>query len=136
MGLTSAACDYHTDTMLGNSVTPFDEANAALGVGDDSTAFTSGQTQLQAEVNGTGAVRKGMDSGFPVQDPDSDGSNNKVRYQTTFGQSEANFRWEEWGVFNSATSGDGVMLNREVEYIGEKTNKATWVYQVDVSLIT
>jgi len=136
MGLTSAACSFHATNMIGSAVTNFDNANAALGVGDDSTAFATGQTQLQAEANATSALRKGMDTGFPAQDPDADGSTNKVRYQATFGQAEANFQWNEWGLFNSTTAGGGVMHNREVEYIGEKTNKTTWVFQVDVSLIT
>lgn len=136
MGLTSNACDFHAKNMVGEAVTKFNEANAALGVGDDDTTFAVGQDKLQAEANSTGAKRKGMDSGYPKRDPDEDGSENKIRFQSTFGQSEGNFRWEEWGVFNSVTAGAGVMHNREVEFIGEKTNKTTWVFQVDVSLVT
>ncbi len=136
MGLTSGACDFHAKKMIGESVTLFNNANAALGVGDDTTVFAAGQTQLQAEVNTTGAKRNGMDEGYPVTDPDEDGSDNKMRFQSTFGQSEGNFRWEEWGLFNDVTPGGGLMHNREVEYIGEKTNKTIWVFQVDVSLVT
>ena len=136
MGLTNAACDFHATNMVGNSVTLFDEVNAALGVGNDNTAFAASQTKLMAEVYGSGAIRKGMDFDYPIRNPDNDGSTNKLRYQATFGQSEANFQWQEWGLFNSVTSGDGTMHNREVEYIGEKTNKATWVFQVDISLVT
>lgn len=136
MGLTNAACDFHATNMIGGSVTKFDNANAALGVGDSSNTFATSQTQLEAERLNTGSIRKGMDSGYPAQDPDSDGSTNKVRYQATFGQSEGNFQWNEWGLFNSVTKGAGVMHNREVENIGTKTNVATWVLQVDVSLVT
>lgn len=132
MGLTDDAVVFHVDNMIGETVTKFDNTNAALGVGNGTTAFATSQSDLQ----GTSKIRKGMDSGYPVQDPDSDGSDNKVRYQATFGQTEGNFRWEEWGLFNSVTAGAGVMHNREVEYIGEKTNKATWVFQVDISLVT
>jgi len=136
MGLTNAACAFHATNMIGGSETLFNNANAALGVGDDNTAFATSQTQLQAETGATSAIRKGMDTGYPNQDPESAGDNNKLRYQATFGQSEGNFQWNEWGLFNNVTAGAGVMHNREVEYIGEKTNKTTWVFQVDISLIT
>lgn len=136
MGLTNAACAFHATNMIGGSVTLFDNANAALGVGDDSTGFSTSQTKLQAEVNATNAKRKSVDSGYPIQDPESAGDNNKVRYQATFAQAEGNFQWNEWGLFNDVTAGAGVMHNREVETIGTKANKATWVFQVDISLTT
>ncbi len=135
MGLTNDMMGLITDAILGQSITAFDNANAAIGVGDDSTAFSSSQSQLQAEANGTSAIRKGMDSGYPSQDPEGTGDANKARYQATFTSSEGNFKWEEWGIFNSSTSGGGTMQNREVEYLGEKSNNVQWVYQVDISLV-
>lgn len=136
MGLTDAATEFHTKNMIGDSVTLFDHDNAALGVGDDDTAFSASQTELKAEENSTDSERKGMDDDYPKRDPDDDGSDNKVRYRSTFGTSKANFKWEEWGLFNDTSEGGGVMHNREVEFIGEKTNKATWVFEVDITLTT
>lgn len=136
MPLTDDFIDWIVDNMLGNAVTPFDNSNAAFGVGDDNTAFSSSQSQLQAEANATEALRQGMNSGYPARDPDSDGSSNKQRYRATFGTSQANFQWQEWGIFNDPTSGGGVMENREVEYLGEKTNNVVWVFEVDVTLST
>jgi len=136
MGLTDIACDFHTTNMIGGATTNFDNANAALGVGDDNTVFATSQTQLQAEALATSAIRKSMDTGYPSQDPESAGDNNKVRYQATFAPTEGNFQWNEWGLFNTITAGAGVMHNREVETIGTKTNVTTWVFQVDISLIT
>ena len=130
---TNVSCDFIAAAISGNASPLFDNANAAIGVGDDSTAFGVSQTQLQAEANGSNALRKGMDSGFPVVDPDSNGSNNTIRFSSTFGTSEGNFRWEEWGVFNDVTSGAGTMLNRKVDYIGEKTNSAIWVFECDIT---
>ena len=47
-----------------------------------------------------------------------------VTFKSTFGSSEANFVWNEWGVFN-AMSG-GVMLSRKVESMGEKVSGSVW----------
>jgi hypothetical protein len=115
--------------MIGGAVTKFDASNAYLGVGDSTTAFDKTQTDLQ----GTNKLRKSMDSGYPDQDPLGTGDNQKVRYQATFSTEEANWTWNEWGLFNAATA--GTMHNREVENIGTKTSLTTWVFQVDISLI-
>lgn len=135
MGMTNDGAKFHAQNMLGESVTNFDNANAAIGVGDDNTAFSTGQSQLQAELNSTSAQRVGMDSGFPSRDPDSDGSDRKIRFQSTFSGSEGNFSWLEWGIFNDATAGAGVMHNREVEDLGSKTNNLKRILQVDVQLV-
>lgn len=125
---SSGVCDIIAGLLIGESETLFNNANAYVGVGDSTTAFNSSQTDLQ----GTN-IRKGMSSAsYPKTDPNTDGSNNMIRYSATFGTSEANFRWEEWGVFN-ASSG-GTMLSRKVEYVGEKTNSAVWVLEVDVTI--
>ena len=46
-------------------------------------------------------------------------------------QSEANFAWNEWGIFNAATG--GVMLNRVVESNGTKQNNQTWILDISVT---
>lgn len=131
MGLTNDVCDLITSALVDDSYTPFDNSNAAIGVGDSTTDFSSSQSDLQ----GSNEVRKGMNSDYPTIDPDGDGSDSKIRFESTFDKSEANFKWEEWGVFNDSGSGSGTMLNREVEFIGEKTDKAQWTFQVDVELV-
>jgi|SRR6056297_2226889 len=134
MSLTNDGTNLITSALLGDGSYPLlDNTNAALGVGDDNTAFSASQSQLQAEANATDSERKGMNSGFPSRDPDSDGSNNMTRYQCTFGTAEANFSWEEWGVFNNSTSGGGIMLFRAVESLGTKTNASKWVFEVDLT---
>jgi len=133
MPLTNDGAVAIASALLGDGgVTLFDNANAQIAVGDDSTAFSTSQSQLQAEANGGNHLRKGMNTGYPLRNPDSDGSLNKTRYQTTFGTSEGNFRWEEWGITNSATVGGGEMLFRIVEFNGEKSSSATWVFEVDL----
>lgn len=137
MALTNDGTTAIASFLLGDgAVTVFDNTNAALGVGDDNTAFSANQSQLQAEANSTDSLRKGMNSGYPDRDPDSDGSNNLTRYQVTFGTSEANFSWLEWGVFNDTSSGAGTMLCRIVEDLGTKTNASKWVLEVDLTVST
>lgn len=130
MGMTNAGCAFHATNMIGGSVTKFDATNAHIGVGNGTTAFAVTQTDL----TGASKLRKKVDAGYPVQDPLGVGDNQKIRFQATFGPADANWTWSEWGIFNASTG--GVMHNREVENIGTKTSAATWVFQVDVSLIT
>ena len=137
MPLNNPGTDLIASALLGDGAFPLlDNANAALGVGDDNTAHDPSQIQLQAEANGTSALRKGMNSGYPSRNPDADGSENLTRYQASFGTSEANFDWLEWGVFNDVTSGGGKMLCRIVEDLGKKTNASKWVLEVDLTIST
>ena len=66
-----------------------------------------------------------MDVGYPVV------NSNVVTFRATFSQAEANFAWNEWGIFN-AESG-GVMLNRSVESNGTKQDNQTWVMEVSLT---
>jgi hypothetical protein len=122
MPLTNAYATFLAQATLGESITPFNSSNARIGVGDGTTAFNASQTDLQ----GTNKVRKAMDSGYPTR------SGATMTFQATFTGSEANFTWNEWGVFNAATG--GVMLNRKVENLGTKASGSTWVIQVQITL--
>lgn len=66
-----------------------------------------------------------MDEGYPVATPP------KVVFKSTFAPNEANFPWNEWGIFNAASG--GVMLNRVVESNGTKQSNQTWVLEVEVT---
>ena len=135
MGLTNAGTEVIASVLLGDgSYVLFDNTNAALGVGDDSTVFAASQTRLQAEVNATSAIRSSMNSGLPSRDPDADGSDNLTRYQSTFGTAEGNFNWLEWGVFNNVAASGGNMLCRVVEDLGTKTSASKWVFEVDLTV--
>jgi len=136
MPLTNDGAVAIASVLLNDGVVPvFDAANAAIGVGDDNTAFDAAQSQLQAEANGSNASRQGMNSGYPKRDPEGNGSNNLTRYQCTFGTSQGNFSWNEWGIFNDASAGAGTMLLRVVEDLGSKTNKTSWIFELDITTI-
>lgn len=114
MSLTNAGRDEIASLLTGAGV-PFSAANAHIGVGDSSTAFAVEQTDLQAATN---KLRKVVDSAPVV-------TANAVEFVATFGTADANWVWNEWGVFNAASSGD--MLTRKVEALGEKNVAQTWV---------
>ncbi len=108
---------------IGASVTAFNNANSFIGVGDSTTAFAASQTDLQAATN---KVRKAMDATYPS------GSTNVVSWRSTFATADANFAWQEWGVFNASTG--GTMLNRKVESLGTKAVNSTWQLTVTLSI--
>jgi hypothetical protein len=122
MGMTNAAAEFHAADMIGETVEDFSNANAHIGVGNGTEAFAKTQTDLQ----GASKLRKAMDTEFPAR------SGAQMTFQATFGTDDANWEWQEWGIFNAAT--EGVMFNREVENLGTKTSAVTWVFQVKITL--
>lgn len=125
MPLTDAGRNHLVQAGIGAAVTPFNNANSYIGVGDSSTAFAAGQTDLVAATNKT---RKAMDATYPS------GGSNVITFRATFGTGDANFAWNEWGTFN-APSG-GTMLNRKVESLGTKTNTQTWQFTTTLTITT
>jgi hypothetical protein len=112
---------------IGAAVTAFNNANSYIGVGDSTTAFAASQTDLQAATN---KFRKAMDATYPS------GAANVITFRSTFGTADANYAWQEWGVFNNATNGSGTMLSRKVESLGTKTNTQTWQFTVTLTFTT
>lgn len=123
MALTNAGRDFIAQAIMNDSPLFFNNANARIGVGDSTTAFSAAHTDLQAATN---KFRKAMDATFPTR------ATNVITFKSTFGSAEANFAWNEWGVFNAASA--GTMLNRVVEYNGTKLSGQTWVFQVQLTI--
>jgi len=109
--------------VVSGSLTAFSAANARIGVGDSSTAYAATQTDLQAATN---KLRKAMDATFPTV------ATNVLTFRATFGTAEANFAWQEWGVFNAAAA--GTMLCRKVESLGTKTSAQSWQITLTITL--
>lgn len=112
--------------LIGTTATPYSGTNARIGVGDGTTAEAATQTGLQ----GTNKAWKGMDAGYPQI---VGANNNTVRFQSTFGGTEANFAWNEFTVVNAADD-TGKNLNRKVQSQGTKSSGSTWVLQVDITI--
>lgn len=124
MALTTAGINNIARALIGDgSVVPFNSTNARLGVGNSNAAFTASQTDLQ----GANTFRKALDEGYPIAEP----SSAKLTFKATFGPTEANFAWNEWGVFNADAG--GVMLNRVVDSNGTKQDGQTWIMEVDIT---
>jgi len=116
MPLVDLARDMIADALLGgSSYTKFNAANAHIGVGDSSAVFVSAQTDLQAATN---KLRKPMDATYPQR------SANVITWRATFGTAEANFAWNERGIFNAVAGSQ--MLSRKVVALGTKTSSASW----------
>lgn len=122
--LVNAGINALWTLVAGTGGTKFDSTNAYIGVGDSTTAAAAGQTDLQAATN---KLRKGMDASYPTY-----GTSQKATWKSTFGTSEANFAWNEWGIFNASSA--GTMLNRKVNAFGSKTSAESWALTVDVTL--
>lgn len=110
---------------IGAAVTAFNNANAHIGVGDSSTAYAAGQTDLQAATN---KLRKAMDATYPT------GGANVITFRATFATGDANFAWNEWGIFNASSA--GTMLSRKVESLGTKTSAQTWQFTTTLTVTT
>lgn len=123
-GLANAGIDELWTLVGGTGATQFDSTNAYIGVGDDNTVFAAAQTDLQAVAN---KLRKGMEATYPTY-----GSSQKITFKSSFGGTDANWHWEEFGVFNASVA--GVMLNRKVEDEGPKTAGQTWVVTLEITL--
>lgn len=132
-------------TLIGNGVTTqgaatgyYSNANAYISVGDNSgTAAADTQTELQAATNRT---RKAMDATYPLHtDTTGTAGSKSIVFRSTFATTDANYVWNEWGIFNGPGTGGppttgGRMLNRKVEALGTKTSAATWVLTITLSL--
>lgn len=115
----------------GQALTFFNNGNAAIGVGDSTTAAAATQTDLQAATN---KLRKAMDATYPSHTDGTGSGAATVTFRATFGSSDANFAWQEWIVANSPTAGTGRALNRKVESLGTKASGTTWVFTVTLTL--
>jgi len=122
MPLTNVGRDHHAQTLIGEAVTAFNNANAHIGVGNGVTAFAKTDTDLV----GASKLRKAMEATYPQR------TGNVIDLRALFGTSEANFAWEEWGAFNAAAA--GVMANRKVETLGTKTAAQSWQFDVTLTV--
>jgi hypothetical protein len=124
MSITNTGRDHITSAIVGGAVTAFTSANAYIGVGSGTTAFAATQSVLVTPLT---SARKAMDVGYPAVNA------NELTFRSTFGTTDAEGAWQEWGVFNA--SAGGTMLNRKVESLGTKPSATqTWQFTVTITL--
>ena len=117
--------NYIWTALCGGSFTPFDAANAHIGVGDGTESEDPSQTGL----TGTNKYYKSMDTGYPTY-----GSDRLATFRATFGADEANFAWNEWTVANGPGD-EYINLNRKQESLGTKTQGSTWILTVQLRIV-
>lgn len=110
------------DLVAGESANVFDSSNAQIGVGDGDADAEATQTDLQGE----NTDYQGVDSGYP-----NSGSDQKIVFQSVFGEDDANFDWREFVVKNSASD---ICLNRLQSDQGSKASGQVWTVSLEISL--
>ena len=119
--LLNSGIDEMWDLITGDETTDvFDNSHAQIGVGDSNTAADPSQTDLL----GDNKTYKGMETGYPTS------TDQKATFKASFGDSEANYAWNEWVVKQSTS---GKCLNRKVESLGTKSG-GTWTLEVSITL--
>jgi hypothetical protein len=113
----------------------WDNTHVGLAVGDSTTAASIGQTDLVAATN---KRYNAMDATYPSV------TNGAMDFRATFGSTEGNFAWEEYGVIapNTATGfaagttkpASYVLYNRKVTALGTKASGASWVFTVTITI--
>lgn len=94
--LTNTGGALVEDLLMGAGGTAFNNANSNIGSGDSATAVNATHTDLQAASN---KLRKGMVATFPSR------AGQIITFQSSFTTSEANWQWNEMGVFNANAAG-------------------------------
>jgi len=122
MALVTAFRDYLAAKLVGGAAALYDNANAYIGVGNGTTAFSAAHTDLQ----GASKLRKAMDATYPQA------ASGVMTFRSTFATGDANFAWEEWGVFNASAA--GTMMNRVVQNNGTKASTETKQVTVTITL--
>lgn len=101
-------------------------AFAHIGVGSGTDAVAVGQTRLN--IGGTGsALLKACDATFPSR------SGLVLTYRATFGTAEANFTWNEAGIFNGTVNGTSIMFNRVIIGPFGKSSSVSIVYTTTIT---
>lgn len=106
-----------------DNATPFDNKNAQIGVGNDTTPENANQTGLMASST---KFYKKVEAGYPQV------SGRTITYKATYDTNEANFAWNEFSIVNGVGVGN-TALNRKVQSLGTKVT-GIWSLQITISV--
>lgn len=132
--LTTAGLTRITSLINGAGGQALTNTATRIGVGNSNTAFAAGQTDLQAAAGSSNRFFMTMDATYPST------SAGVITARATFGVSDGNFVWNEWGLdigtptVTSGTTVNATLVNRRVASMGTKASGATWVFTVTVTL--
>lgn len=108
MALTTLGKARIAALLNGEAVDPFNTANCFVGVGNGTDAFDAADTDLQ------GASKHRVAADLVTR------SGAVLTITATFPAPDANFAWDELGLFDDAAA--GTMLAREVVAMGTKAS--------------
>ena len=111
--------------VAGSAGTLFSATVGRIGVGNSSTASAYTQTDLQASSGSTNRQFKLISAAPTVGSTHSAG----LAFAATFGSSQANFAWAEFGTDQGTADGTtvtSVFFNRGVSSQGTKASGQTW----------
>lgn len=118
-------------TTANQTLTYLTNARAAIGAGDSSATAVATHTDLQASTN---KLRKAMDSTYPQHTDGTTSPSATMTFQSTFATTDANFDWQEVGIFNSSSAATGRMINRKAQNIGLKTSSVSRIVTATLTL--
>ena len=106
-----------------------------IGVGDGTDTASANDTAL----TGSNTEYMSCEEGFPSISSEQP---NVLQVKVEFGPDDANWAWNEWGVFNGNPDSPGsgrdansvVMFNRRQEEMGTKAQGSTWVIIADLTI--
>ncbi len=110
--------------ITGTGGTAYSAANAYIFVGTNSTAENAAQVGVLASGNNRAYAR--LETGYPQVD------GRQMIFQAAFGDSEANFAWNEAAIANGIGA-NAVAMNRKVQSLGTKV-AGTWSLRITISL--
>jgi hypothetical protein len=131
MALTNFGMSWIASRMIGASDASANNSDGRLGVGNGITVQSPAVVTLQ----GASKAYQVMDPGFPTRTGGGDGAVNILTFQATFGPTEANFNWNEWGILSTEMLYPGRQcITRKVEYQGTKLSGQTWIMQATLTI--
>lgn len=119
MPLLNSGRDFIASRIMGTAAV----ALSHLAVGDSTTVFSSAHTDLQAATN---KLRKAFDGAADV-------TGAVITAVATFGGTDANFSWQEFGMANDVSA--GTLFNRFLDDQGTKTAGQVWELTMTTTIV-
>ncbi len=134
--LTTAGLNRITSLIIAGGGQALTNTSGRIGVGDDNTAASVGQTDLVAAAGSTHRFFSVLDATYPQQ------ANGVLTTKATFGSADGNFTagWQEYGVdigtptVSNGTTVNALLLNRKVSSLGTKSSGSSWAFTSTLTL--
>ncbi len=130
---TTAGLTRITSLITGGGGQAATNTSARLGVGDSTTAATTGDTDLGAASGSTHRWFQVMDATYPQT------SGGVITFKASFGGGDGNFAWAEWGVdigtptVSSGATVNATLLNHKIASLGTKAS-GTWALTATLTI--